>query len=222
MNAERTRTVVVTIGARSQALDATLPHTDTVPFFCSHAWHGMACAVLWLTTCCGSNLVPTLHAYSYIYMWRQWTGRLDQKCRTDACAGKKRKEKESSGDFFLLLGTIFFSHLASHAREMSGAGEGEHLTSSSSAPQRTWRTDPIFFCRTAELQRGKSEVTSVLGIGVVVSGTLVGNQTPVGPRLEADQRSHFSVLTTSVVIVPPSGYHTILLDRLQHSTQGYV
>jgi hypothetical protein len=127
-NAGRTRTVVVTIGARSQALDATLLHT--VPFFCSHSpMHGMAWPVLWLTTCCGSNLVPTLHAYSYIYMWRQWTGRLDQKCRTEACAGKKkekkRKEKELRG-FLFALGNKSFFHLASHAREMSGAGEGEH------------------------------------------------------------------------------------------------
>jgi hypothetical protein len=113
---------------RSQALDATLLHT--VPFFCSHSpMHGMAWPVLWLTTCCGSNLVPTLHAYSYIYMWRQWTGRLDQKCRTEACAGKKkekkRKEKELRG-FLFALGNKSFFHLASHAREMSGAGEGEH------------------------------------------------------------------------------------------------
>lgn len=176
--------------------------------------HGMAWPVLWLTTCCGSNLVPTLHAYSYIYMWRQWTGRLDQKCRTEACAGKKkRKEKKrSSGDFFLLLGTNFF--FTSHRMRARCLVLGKGNTSSSSAPQRTWRTDPIFFCRTAELQRGKAEVTSVLGIGVVVCGTPVANQTPVGP---ADQRSHLSVLTTSVVIVPPSSYHTILFDRLQHN-----
>jgi hypothetical protein len=38
---------------------------------------------------------------------------------------KKRKEKELRGFLFALGNKIFF-HLASHAREMSGAGEGEH------------------------------------------------------------------------------------------------
>jgi hypothetical protein len=125
MNAGRTRTVVVTIGT---------DHKHWMQLCCTQCpfsapMHGMAWPVLWLTTCCGSNLVPTLHAYSYIYMWRQWTGRLDQKCRTEACAGKKkekkRKEKELRGFLFALGNKIFF-HLASHAREMSGAGEGEH------------------------------------------------------------------------------------------------
>jgi hypothetical protein len=124
-NAGRTRTVVVTIGARSQALDATLLHT--VPFFCSHSpMHGMAWPVLWLTTCCGSNLVPTLHAYSYIYMWRQWTGRLDQMCRTDACAGKKKekKRKGAPGISFCSWEQNFFSPRIACARDVWCWGRG--------------------------------------------------------------------------------------------------
>lgn len=70
MNAGRTRTVVVTIGTRSQALDATLLHT--VPFFCSHAWHGMACAVaddlLRLKSCTNATCL-LLHLYVETMDW---------------------------------------------------------------------------------------------------------------------------------------------------------
>jgi hypothetical protein len=122
MNAGRTRTVVVTIGT---------DHKHWMQLCCTQCpfsapMHGMAWPVLWLTTCCGSNLVPTLHAYSYIYMWRQWTGRLDQMCRTDACAGKKKekKRKGAPGISFCSWEQNFFSPRIACARDVWCWGRG--------------------------------------------------------------------------------------------------
>jgi len=134
------------------------------PFFFSHAC--MAC----LTSCLR---LKSVHVETV-----EWT-------RTDACATVKSKGKELERftSIFALART-----LPQHRMRARCLVPGN----TSSAPQWSWKTAPIFFCPTAKIQRGKSEITSVLGITRVVAGHLSPTK-PRGPWLKADEHSDFSL-----------------------------